>query len=357
MLLAFTPFQLHAQSPSNDLKTTNIIFQKKSKNFNIKNFFPLLDFQKNSYLSLRKIDGYYFISNPLEKKRNNNASSETLFSIMVSKNGKCPKEKEASENYISIYSKYSTSGVGATILKQNTSGKTSFPFTYNFVTPLSIKVSEGSCVFLGIDGSNFSTDNYYTMGAHINISYKLLEYPEKKSSLLGLDGEFTLSVNNENKSTLNAYVVIPISKNGPFFPNKIINIFGNASATPRIRNHTLEKSKNNWHIVHIISVYTKNSCQIAFPKHKNRKFFWNDKTGTKWENKTSSVFWPSSKILSTLILGEGDYRSSQKQVNKNFLPVITQDGDCIVDAIIPIGTEEETPPINTESQLYLQTTQ
>ncbi|MCP1230427.1 hypothetical protein [Acetobacter indonesiensis] len=354
-LLLFFP-QANAQNSIPMLKTIDVSFNKKSKNFDKKNFFPLVIFKEDTWLSLSELSGYYFISTPPDISKNNNASSETLFSVTVSKNGKCPKAQEASLNYSSVYKNYETFGIGATILKQNVSGEKKFPFHYSFSSPFSVKVKAGSCIFLGIDGSNFSSENIYTAGGHINISYKINNPQPVSTYLVGLDGEFMISANNFYRPTLNAYVVLPVSYKNNMLNRKVINVFGNASATPRINNNQLEIQKNNWHVIHIISIYTNNSCQIAFPNHKNTKFFWNDKSGTSSKQNLSFVFKKSSYKIATLTLGDGNLSSSTKQINKTLSPVTLHDGDCLVDAIIPVGTQQWTPPINTESQIYVQMT-
>ncbi|GAN61342.1 hypothetical protein ACI01nite_03660 [Acetobacter cibinongensis] len=338
-------------------KEKRIIYTKKSLDFSKKNMFPIIKFDEDSLIYIHSINMYISTVTLPRSVVEKRGHSETLFSLYLSGNDNCPKEAEESMGYNEIFEKYHHEGIVSNIIKQAYSGKKYTSIDYFFNEDIPLKVKKGSCIFSVLDGSDFSNKKY-KMAQKIKIKYRYAEKNSKvkKISLVGLGGEFVVSSNNYRTPTLNAYSVIPVSKNGKLHPGWLLNLYGNVSATTESDEKYRSKPEGNWQISHYIMVYTKNSCQKAFPNHQGSLFFWNDKTGTFSQKNPSSAFWSTSLLLQKVSLssyGNSSVVASIPSPSKEkFLKI--EEGDCIVDAIVPSGDRFDKAPINTEPQFSIE---
>jgi len=306
--------------------------------------------------SINKINGFLFTITRKQTSNKPIPGSETLFSMNLSTNGKCPVDYESSDSYATIYENYKSVTLWSSIVKQSNAGINVFKFNYQYNIPYDEKFLPGSCAFMILDGSDFSSE-LYTMGGHISTVYSQ-DYRTRKYStqLYPLDSEFTMATNTSTISTLNSYIVYPVGKkNGIPAYGKIVSIIGNASVTSSPVPEKFDIKKPEWNIKHIIAIYTKNSCQTAFKNHPTERFTWNDSTGTLSSKNPSSVFW--SKVIPLAIInfqGYGTFNFSKQTENTIKSPIKLEPGDCVVDAIVPKGNKYYSFIFNTESQIHLQ---
>lgn len=337
----------------------DISITKTSDNFDQKILYPLII--TNSMIKIKKINGFVFtITRKNSKKISDQPSfSETLFGIAHSSTGKCPIKYQYLNGYNDIKNKYAGSAIFTGIIKQIDYGIKIYKFDQSFQKEIDVNLLNNNCLFFGLDGTDFANAPY-TMGAHIEITYEKISFPEefKKNLHIGqLDGELLIDTNNKINPTLNGYIVTPVHSGGEIEPgSKLIDVFGNASVTSLIDKKTGAKRDGNWEILHKIMVYRKNSCQKSFNNHSPNKFTWNDRSGTSSKTNLSSAFWKDSILIGEIkFLGTGEL-SQEKSVSlfKSILPLKLEDGDCLVDAILPRGNMIERRTFNTESQIRYQ---
>lgn len=334
--------------------TADFHFSKKSSDFSNKNMIKVFDLPPNE--SINGINGFLFTITRTKTLNKPIVGSETLFSMNLSTNGQCPTDYESGNSYAQVYDKYKSITLWSSIIKQSNAGTNIFKFNYKYNTPYSEKYLPGSCVFMILDGSDFSGE-LYTMGGHISVAYNQNYRTRNISSrLYPLDSEFTMATNTSTISVLNSYIVYPVGKkNGIPAYGKIVSIIGNASVTSRPIPKNFDTIQPEWNIKHIIAIYTKNSCQKAFKNHPNGRFTWNDFTGILGRKNPSSIFWP--KVIPLAIInfqGYGAFNFSKQTKNTIKLPIELEPGDCVVDAIIPKGNNYYSFIFNTESQIHLQ---
>lgn len=343
--------------------TKDISFSKVTTDFQIKNSFPIMPL--TSATRITKIEGTLFTITRKGEKQERFPSSETLFSLTGSQNGKCPAPGQSQPGYPEISQNYKTARYGAMILKQVRYGTKTFPFSYSFPEPMQINAPPGSCLFINFDGTDFA-NGLYTMGAHLKVTYDDDQPPTTRSAsaatapqIAGLDFEFLLSVSNKSQPTLNGYVVLPVHHGGPLEPGtRLVGIIGNASASAVIPGNVVSyRAFGNWSVTHNVVVYTHGSCQRAFKNHGPDKFAWNDPTGTSTSPNKTSMNWPEViRIAEVPLVGTGDssVAGGIELVSPSRLPMVLQDGDCVANAVIPKGDMAEPMPYNSESQIYLE---
>ncbi|MBS1023535.1 hypothetical protein JK207_16245 [Gluconobacter cerinus] len=347
LLLSICIVQLCSTSYSNDY-LSKISLTKKTDNFEIKNSFPIFSPQKKIFI--KNISGEISTITRINNKFI--AGSELLFSVIYSESNKCPKYNEHELSYADIENKYNGITLFTGIVKQNFFGKKVFRFSYNFEPNFFIPSKKNNCIFLTFDGTDFSNVPY-TISSNMKINYDFIG-KESKQKIIPLDGEMIISVNNLKSPTLNGYIVHPVGVDGLLSGKSISYLNGNTSISAE-KNTTIYK-KNSWNIRHIISIYKNNLCSKAFPNHINSRFTWNDYTGYGIIKNKSSIFDKDS-----IIIAESNYSnkfglSQEKQVlpKSNIFPIKLNNGDCVVDAIIPSGNMDFSFNFNTESQLHIQ---
>lgn len=332
-------------------------FTKTSSDFTVKNAFPVMTLPPG--MRVLSLSGTVFtITRPGEKK-GRPVASETLFGINATGNGRCPAPQEPMNGYGEVFGKYNAVPVSAVILKQVSYGTKAFDFSYNFPRPVPLNKPAGSCLFAVFDGTDFA-NGQYTMGMHLKVTYDTAPATRSASSpvpqLGSLDGEFLVGTDTVLHPTLNAYTVIPVHPGGPVPPGtQVLGITGNVSASSELKPG-VTTVRGKWSVTHLIMRYPQGMCQTAFPHHNPDHFTWNDPTGTaRVPNPTSAFRAPAIRLGGVSLHGNGvSSVAGQVAPLSGKFPFTLQNGDCLVDAIIPAGVQTTDAPVNTEAQINFE---
>ncbi|EUK19228.1 hypothetical protein [Commensalibacter papalotli (ex Servin-Garciduenas et al. 2014)] len=284
--------------------------------------------------------------------------SETLFGVDFIKDiskcpnqGKCPSDGGIIYSLDSAYGSGNHFGLASGIVKQTEAGKQVYNFDYTNQYDTVLDTERGGYVTVNFDGTDFQ-NKPYTMKADLQLQYSLL--PIRPA----LDGEFTIDLDTYTKTRYNANVVYPVVSgpgrgNGVVRPGIITAVGGNASVSVGALT-----SKERWSVRYVTAVLKHNSCYAGFKKdtvgqRTDQKFQTQGPAGLGAAPNPSPVLWPASTIISDFTL-VGSGRNSvvgSASGNKN-LPIHVEDGDCIVQAILPVGFPETSPGTyaNVESQ-------
>lgn len=313
-----------------DIKAT---YTNQSKDFTVKHLFPFhLPENLPGKPVFKGLSGTYTIhAEPTYNAQGQEVTyAETLFGIAYSSNS-CPQPGEAVNGYADYDNKYDPHSLAGQILKQTEGGKDQSSMV-NYINPYDIKlnINKNGCLFTLFDGTDFQGKNYT-----IQVDLKLLYSFEPLA--VGLDAEMIVDFSNKTNPTLNAYVVVPVTNADKVTgvvmkPGTLINVAGNIASSS-----IYAPNKGHWFIRYITAIYQKQSCQEAFPKHQKGKFTWNDHTGTSSKRNESSLFWPTTKIISDFTVMGKDRESVTTQMEAHDMPVHVEEGDCLVQAAIPYG--------------------
>lgn len=250
-----------------------------------------------------------------------NTNSETVFNFLSSTTNACPSEAEEADGYNVIESKYgSMYSYNTTIVKQTLGGRQSVNYDYKLPDGIPMKFGKGRCLFLSMDGADFTGYNY-TIKADLDL---IVRVPNPKPvKIYTLDGEFV---------TLRGvpYVVYPVTKdgaNGTVQEGTLTGVYGDASMLNQFA------ILHNWKGLNQIAVYKNDSCQAAFPNHLATRFNW-QYTPDSMRGFGYSIAWLTSIIISEMTLsGDGRGTDMKQMTGNNQLPIHLEAGDCVVHAI------------------------
>lgn len=335
---------------------------KQTDNFTVKNVFP---FQFPSDLPgipvFKGARGQLSTTTQasFDEKGLENTYSETLFNIAFL-NKTCPKAGDPILSMDSAYGAGNHIGLTGGIVKQ-TKGNATQTYHVDFMNQFDtiLDTQNGGCGIVYFDGTDFK-NKPYTMKADLELKYSFLPV------FAQLDGEFTLDVDTYSPTRrLNAYIVYPVVAGpgkgvGAIRPGTIFAVNGNASVSEKgvINNN----NPGRWSVRYVTAVVKNNSCQVGFKSYTKgqdltKRFQTQDSAGIGNAPNQSAVLWPTSTIISDFTLvGEGrDSVVGNAQGNKN-LPVHVNDGDCVVQAMLPLGTSSTATGtyVNVESQVNVK---
>lgn len=257
--------------------------------------------------------------------------SETLFSVHETQNQQCPVNVQSMPDYGSIDARYPGLAFGNWIVKQAVPGAVSLPIAIDMPNGFPLLPKAGDCMFVTFDGSDFAS-RPYTMAIDVQFLYD----SGAPAMVNAFGGEFIVSPNTWDGAHLNAYSVLPVSKNGPVHPGTLQNIYGDLTATSSIGFESSQITSGAWSERQIVAIYHDGSCQKAFPNHGGGLFSWNDLSGARGAENPSSVFWPTSQILIDVTLSGYGVSSAMKPAVVNLMPPIPlEEGDCLVTASLP----------------------
>lgn len=354
MMFGFMGKNVYAYDWAAHYRTLHIQMQytKSTKDFQIKTLFPFhLPDNLPAPPVFKGMKGTISSYTHVYRKAGQEQTfSETLFSLSFSDKA-CPVYAELSNSWQDYFVKYRPYPLTTNIIKQ-TQGDREETLTLDFMHPYGIPLDFGKsgCILAYFDGTDFQ-NMPYTVKLDLQLKYSFVPLVK------GLDAEFLIGFSNDNAlPRLNAYSVLPVTdsvhyKDGIIRPGTIVDVNGNISASG-LAPHT----KGNWYVRYVTAVYKNGSCQKAFKNHAPTKFFWNDHTGTRSIPNHSSVFWPTTEIISDFIVNGKDNKTVMHEVSGNRkLPIHVEEGDCVVQAAMPFGdrTTGDKGAANTEFQVYV----
>ncbi|CAI3931603.1 hypothetical protein [Commensalibacter papalotli (ex Botero et al. 2024)] len=279
--------------------------------------------------------------------------SETLFSVEFLKKTCVPEEGAevltmdnfGSDNHIPL--------LGG-IVKQ-TKGNTTQVYHIDFMNHYDtvIDLKDGGCGVVYFDGTDFKSKPY-TMKADLQLKYSF------EPVHVQLGGEFILDVDTyAAQARANAYNVYPVSSgsgkgNRVIRPGTIFSVNGNASASG-----TYIKNKGDWSVRYVTAIVKNNSCQVGFKNYTqgqdlSKSFQTQDHAGIGSAPNPTAVLWPTSTIISDFTLvGNGRDSVVGNAFGNSNLPVHVDDGDCVVQAMLPLGRSTTGPGtnVNVEAQV------
>lgn len=329
-------------------------YTKQTDNFTVKNVFP---FQFPDDLPgipvLKGIDGQLSTTTEptLDENGQEKTFSETLFNVeFLTKT--CPK---AGDGILSLDTAYGSDNhirLTGGIIKQTKGGETKvLPIHFMNQYDTVLDNTNKGCGIVYFDGSDFQ-NKPYTMKADLNLKYTFQPIE------MQIGGEFVIDVDTyQPTARWNAYVVHPVASgagkgsHGVFRPGTLFAFKGNSTASGVSLN-----TKGNWSVRYITAVYKNNSCNVGlrdnvFGQDTSRRFQAQDEAGIGSAPNPTSALWPTATIISDITLVGHDRDSVVGQVNSQNLPIHIEDGDCVVQAMLPQGqsTTGKGSSVNVET--------
>ncbi|WP_157765063.1 hypothetical protein [Acetobacter senegalensis] len=315
---------------------------KKSFNFQKKNVFS---FPIKGDIRLLGIKGSFYTKTV--GSINRQPQSVSLFTISYTKSLNCPQNGTVINSYEEYFSKYKQKIISSSVVKQSHFGMEKMDININFKRGFDISLGNGGCILMLFDGTDFS-NRIYHMQSNVNLIYTPIR--EKDVNIFynsGLDAEFTISP-SYRKNSLNAYSVIPVSKETNLKPGSIFDIYGNVSFAPPRSFGNLPLKK--WSINSYIYIYKNGSCDRKFPNHRKQKFTWNDRSMQNGKINSPFLDKDSEIIFNKKFSSKGLNQINEQIFVKN-LPVEIKMGDCIVFALTPSVDSDDVSNINAEDQI------
>ncbi|CAI3948276.1 unnamed protein product [Commensalibacter communis] len=334
-------------------------YTKQTDNFTVKNVFPFkFPADLPGVPVFKGIKGQLSTTTQASFDENGkeNTYSETLFNIAFVKNA-CPKAGDGILSMDSAYGAGNHLSLTGGIVKQ-TKGNATQVYNIDFMNQYDtvLDTRNGGCGVVYFDGTDFKKKPY-TMLADLQLKYSFQPIG------IPLDGEFILDVDTyAAKARYNAYIVYPVAKGagpgqGVIRPGTIFSVNGDATASGSYVNN-----KGDWSVRYVTAVVKNNSCQVGFKNYTqgqdlSKRFQTQDQAGVGSAPNPTAVLWPTSTIISdfTLVGNGRDSVVGNVRPNQN-LPVHVNDGDCVVQAMLPLGKITTTPGtnVNVESQTNIQ---
>lgn len=331
---------------------------KKTRSFQIKNLFSFqLPASLPPTVTFRGLTGTVSTTTGPDLDHDGPVWSETLFGLAYTTDAACPVFGQKIDSYPAIVRQFPNQGLAGLIVKQARWGTYTLPVSLHLATGVPIHLHPGGCLFMSFDGTDFA-DRPYIMTSHLSLLYDTTSQPLPSFQVNGLDSEFLLSPSTGSGSVLNAYVVLPVSQDGPVHPGRVLDVYGDVSATSSSGFAKVPVRSGQWSSRIVVAIYRGGSCQKAFPHHAPSKFMWNDRSGAGQAPNPSSALWKTSgKIMDISLTGKG-IDSVMKVANTTAaLPGTVKEGDCIVAAILPASNDPAIKgAINVETQFKVLST-
>lgn len=339
-------------------------FTKQTDNFTVKNVFPFKfpdDLPGTPVFKGIKGQLSTMTEASFDESGQENTYSETLFSVEFLKKT-CPKAGDSILSMDSAYGDGNHIPLTGGIVKQTKGGTASNPLTQiyhiNFMNQYDtvLDMQDGGCGVVYFDGTDFR-NKPYTMKADLQLKYSFSPIN------IPLDSEFILDVDTyAAQARHNAYIVYPVIQGsgkgqGVIRPGTIFAVNGDASVSG-----SYVKNKGDWSVRYVTAVLKNNSCQVGLKngvtgQDTSKRFQTQDKAGIGAASNPTVVLWPTSTIISdfTLVGNGRDSVVGNAKGNSN-LPVHVEDGDCVVQAILPLGKSSTTSGtnVNVESQTNIK---
>jgi len=325
---------------------------KSTASFQVKNLFSFqLPANLPATANFRGLVGALSTTTSADKTTQKPVWSETLFGLAYTTRSVCPLSGQKIGSYAEIFSSFPSQGLAGLIVKQSGPGTMTVPVAIKLPAGLPMHLPPGGCLFMSFDGTDFAS-RPYTMTSNLSLLYDTQPPKWPSYSVNGLDAEFVVTPSTARGPVLNAYTVLPVSQKGPLHPGRLLDVYGNVSATSSSGFSGAPVKSGHWSIREIVSVYRHGSCDTAFPGHSGNKFMWNDRSGNGTEPNPSHALKPAAqKILDIVLDGDG-IDSVIKQANAiQTLPVSLETGDCVVSAILPNTVDKRVDgSVNVETQ-------
>ncbi|BAT19546.1 hypothetical protein [Asaia bogorensis] len=331
---------------------------KKTTSFQIKNLYAFrLPDNLPPDVNFRGLVGTISTTSAANPALHGAVNSETLFGLAYTTQGNCPVSGQTIGSYAEIYARFPSQGLAGLILKQARPGTETFPVALLLPERLPMHIRPGGCIFLSFDGTDFA-NLPYTMRTDLQLLYDTGAPRWTQQTYSGLDSEFIVTPSTARGPVLNAYAVLPVSRQGPIHPGKVISLYGNVSATAPAEFAKIPAGQGIWSVRDIVVIYKHNSCQRAFPGHSPNKFMWNDRSGNGHAPNPSMALGPDAvKLLEVVLTGNG-LDSVMKQANAiDTVPAEVEEGDCVAIAILPNAVNPAiNGAVNVETQIKVVST-